>query len=170
MRQKVEGAAVKSTLVRNAKDFVKSNPFASAYSIAESRIVTAARVANQRSIQHFGRIGNRHRQRCHPRHQTDLNFELDTAHVPSQFTVSDVTSPSAHPFLHRQAAAAAGMWTVMVKASFKQLWSIRDFVRADDSIRQLPLAFVRMMLKRASDYCNLLQVLCSPQSTVPYSE
>jgi len=47
----------------------------------------------------------------------------------------------------------------VVKAPFTQLWSIHAFVRADEQIKQLPLAFVLMSGKRRIDYRYVLRAL-----------
>jgi len=47
----------------------------------------------------------------------------------------------------------------VVKAPFTQLWSIHAFVRIDDRVKQVPLAYVIMSGKRTSDYRGVLKAL-----------
>ena len=52
----------------------------------------------------------------------------------------------------------------VVKAPYTQLWSIHAFVRVDDCAKQVPLAYVIMSGKRASDYRAVLKAVLD-QST-----
>ena len=163
------GVAIKSTIVREVKDKAKVNPYQSAYSIAESCVSATPRVPNQHAVANLGRIGNRHRQHCRPRHPADLMFDLDLDHIPQEFDVGEISVNSKRHVLlltDRQLdlLARARCWFVdgkfiVVKAPFIQLWSIHAFVRVDDAIKQMPLAFVLMSSRRSKDYRAVLKVV-----------
>jgi len=87
---------VKATVVRDIKEKAKQLPFSSAFSIAESVVLGVNRVPNQRSVDLLGRIGNRIREKCRPKHPTDLKFDLNEEYVPPEFTTCDVTVGTIH--------------------------------------------------------------------------
>ena len=60
--------------------------------------------------------------------------------------------------------ARARTWFVdgtfyVVRSPFIQLWSIHAFVRIDESMKQLPLAFGLMSSRRSKDYGAVINVL-----------
>ena len=67
------------------------NPFTSAYSIAETVLLDAPGVPNQRSVDYLGRIANYSRQATRPRHPKRLDFQLSMEFVPASFVTFDVT-------------------------------------------------------------------------------
>jgi len=125
----------------------------------------------QRSVLNLGRIGNRHRQQFRPRHPASLDFEVDTAHVPPQFQLCDISVGAQRHLLlftarQLQLLSRALCWYVdgtfnVVKSPFTQL-----FVRCDDDVKQLPLAFLLMSSKRASDYRAVLPVRFSTSEAI----
>lgn len=163
------GLVVRSKTVRQIKDGCKTNPYNSAYTIAESCVSMLPNIPNQRSVQNLGRIGNRYRQNGRPRHPTDLDFELQKDHVPSVFDISDISvGPQRHLvfFSQRQlhVLSRARCWYVdgtfhVVKRPFIQLWSIHAFVRVDNSMKQIPLAFSLMSSRRFKDYSAVITVV-----------
>ena len=163
------GVVERAVAVRDVKENAKSNPYKSAYAIAESCLASAVAVPHQHPAQYLGRIGNRHRQQCRPRHPVDLAFELQNDHVPSQFDMSDINVGQQRHLLfftarQLQLLSRARCWYVdgtfnVVKPPFTQLWSIHAFVRADQAIKQVPLAFVLMSSRRFADYRSVLTVV-----------
>jgi len=160
------GATSRAAVVRDMKERAGANPFSSAYTIAESFVTSAQPAPNQRSVQLLGRIGNRHRQQRRTRHPVDLEFELQAEHVASQFTVADVMVGIQRHFgaVYRSSVAAVTSCALLVRgstwcgdrsAALIQRCSIHAFVRVDDAIKQVPLAFV-VMSRRA-----LITELCS---------
>jgi len=95
-------------------------------------------------------------------------------HVPSQFTVADVTvSMQRHLVLYTdrqlQLLRRAHCWYVdgtfyVVRRPFVQLCSIHAFVRVDDVIKQVPMAIVVMSRRRRVDYRAVLKVICDAMS------
>lgn len=163
------GTATKVKLVRDIKDKALTNPFQSAYTIAESLVTQVDRVPNQRPVDYLGRIGNRRRQQGRPRNPTDLHFELDMEHVPEEFEMVDITVGTRRHLLfftdqQLELLRTARRWYVdatfkVVKAPFKQLWSVHAFAKVDGEAKQLPLAFALMSGKRRRDYQCVLRAL-----------
>jgi len=163
------GAAVKAQVVRDIKENAKQNPFSSAYSIAETVLLDAPRVPNQRSVDYLGRIANYSRQATRPRHPKRLDFQLSMEFVPAAFATFDVTVGQKRHLAfatERQLGllCSAKRWYVdatfyVVRVPFVQLWSIHAFVKSDTSVKQVPLVFVLMSSKRSADYRAVLQVI-----------
>lgn len=165
----VSGAAVKARIVRDVKRAARRNPFTSAYTIAEKAVLNVPSVPNQRPVSYLGRIGNYSRQADRPHHPSDLTFDVNMEHVPSELHLLDVSvGPKRHLVLftdqQMRLLRKARCWYVdgtfhVVKAPFTQLWSIHAFVRIDDRVKQVPLAYVIMSGKRTSDYRGVLKAL-----------
>lgn len=163
------GTATKVKLVRDIKDKALTNPFQSAYTIAESLLTEVDKVPNQRPVDYLGRIGNRRRQQCRPRHPTDLKFDLVMEHVPEEFQIADISTNTRRHLLfytdqQLNLLTTARRWYVdatfkVAKAPFTQLWSIHAFAKVDGNVKQLPLAFALMSGKRCQDYRHVLRAL-----------
>ena len=163
----VSGAAVKARIVRDVKRAARRNPFTSAYTIAQKAVLNVPSLPNQRPVSYLGRIGNYSRQADRPHHASDLTFDVNIEHVPSELHLLDISvGPKRHSVLFTdqqiRLLRKARCWYVdgtfhVVKAPFTQL--LNAFVRIEDRVKQVPLTYVIMSGKRTSDYRGVLKAL-----------
>jgi len=103
-----------------------------------------------------------------PPEPTDLSFILDDTHIPTEFLVADITgstyrhlvfaTPEQLSFLSR-----AKTWYIdgtfhVVGKPFYQLFSIHAYVKSDDNVKQIPLAFAVMSGKKRKDYRKVIEL------------
>ena len=111
---------------------------------------------------HLARAANRLRQRLRPDDPKDLDFAIDEDHIPSDFLRADVRVKDRRHLVFATAQqleqlAKGKTWYIdgtfkLVRKPFTQLLTINAFVRAEESAKQVPLAFVLMSEKNNNDY------------------
>ena len=90
-----------------------------------------------------------------PDEPTSLQFDIDERHVAENFFQADISVGSCRK---------AKRWYIdgtfhVVKPPFYQLLSVHAFLRQDENIKQVPLAFFLMSGKHKVDYAAVLKTL-----------
>ena len=124
--------------------------FKSAGAIADEVLVahiTDAPCSAIPKVCNLARQANRKRQKTRPNDPTNLEFEIDTRHIPENFLQADVkvgdrrhlvfSTPEMLSLLSR-----AKMWYMdatfkVVREPFTQLFSIHAFVKQNDNVKQV---------------------------------
>ena len=106
----------------------------------------------------LAKAANYLRQQLRPSDPTDLNFEVDSNHIPEGFLRGD---NRRHLLFATDAQLStlsrAKNWYVdgtfkLCKAPFTQLLTVNAFVRSGDHAKQVPLVFALMSGKKKKDY------------------
>lgn len=119
------------------------------------------------------RAANRQRQKTRPHHPTSLDFEVNMEAIPDDFLRADIEVGCGERFRRHLLLAtekqlalltSAKQWFVdgtfkLVREPFKQLYSFHAFIKVEDQLKQVPLAFVVMSGKSRRDYEAVLKVL-----------
>ena len=116
------------------------------------------------------RIVNRVREKTRPEHPKTLNFIVNDLHVPENFIYKDIITCDGERHLilatPEQLKHLTEVKTIFFDATFKsvkkpfmQLASIHSFVKANDTMKQVPLAFIIMSRRKTSDYKIVLKTL-----------
>lgn len=110
----------------------------------------------------LAKAANYLRQRLRPSDPTDLNFEIDSNHIPEGFMRGDIKIGSRRHLIFATDAqlsvlSGAKNWYVdgtfkLCKAPFTQLLTVNAFVRREDHAKQVPLVFALMSGKKKKDY------------------
>jgi len=121
------------------------------------------------SVTNVARAANRYRHRLRPKHPSNLDFELQSEHIPDGFLQADIKIDDHRHLIFAtdymlQLLQRADTWYMdgtfrVVKWPFVQLFSIHAFVRTTEVIKQIPLCFVLMSAKRKRDYEAVLNVV-----------
>ena len=99
-------------------------------------------------------------------------FQLDLNFIPPNFLVKDTSRSDAKRHLvfatkeQLQLLAKAKRWYVdgtykIVKKPFEMLYSVHAFIRVDDNMKQVPLAFMLMSGRTERDYKKVHNALIS---------
>jgi len=121
------------------------------------------------SVINVARAANRYRHRLRPKHPSNLDFELQTEHVPDGFLQADIKIDGHRHLIFAtdymlQLLQRADTWYMdgtfkVVRSPFIQLFSIHAFVRTREVIKQIPLCFVLMSAKRKKDYKAVFNII-----------
>ena len=108
------------------------------------------------------RITNRCRQKMRPSEPTTLDFVVEENNIPQSFLKADVTSVQNRHFIFAtdeqlKLLSNARKWYIdgtfwIVKKPFYQLVSFHAFVKQNEDMKQVLLAFVLMSGKPQEDY------------------
>ena len=104
--------------------------------------------------ENIARAANHRRQRLRPKDPQDLEFELATDHIPSEFL------------------ARAKSWYInatfkLCRRPFSKLMTVNAFVRKDDHAKQVLLLFMLMSGHKKSDYRKVFEELIEILLSVP---
>ena len=123
------------------------------------------------------RAANRRHQRLRPKDPQDLEFELATDHIPSEFLRADLRFWSWRHLVFAtdqqlKFLARAKSWYIdatfkLCRRPFSQLMTVNAFIRKDDHIKQVPLLFMLMSERKKSDYCKVFKELIEILPSVP---
>jgi len=112
------------------------------------------------------RNANRVRQSMRPPEPTDLSFVLDETHIPSEFLVVNIigsrcrhlvfTTPEQLSFLSRAKTWYIDGTFYVVGKLLYQLLSVHAYVKSEDNVKQIPLAFAIMSGKKRKDYKKMI--------------
>ena len=90
-------------------------------------------------------------------------------HIPERFLQGDLTVDDKRHLVFAtdrqiEILGKSTVWFVdgtfdVVNEPYKQLYSIHAFVKSGDSIKQLPLVFMLMSRRQASDYESIFKLL-----------
>ena len=156
--------ALKVEITAKVKHQAKQEAFKPATLIVEEVMLATAPedVPNLPKIDLLTRTANRVRQAGRPKHPKSLDFNLIDTHCPDGFVKHDIKVGNQRHILFAsdqqlQLLATAKTWYMdgtfkVVRAPFKQLFSIHAFVRSDDDVKQIPLAFALMSRRQTADY------------------
>ena len=127
--------------------------------------------------ENIGRAANRHRQRLRPKDPQDLEFELATDRIPSEFLRADLRVRSRRHLVFAideqlEFLAHAKSWYInatfkLCRRPFSQLMMVNAFIRKDDHVKQVPLLFMLMSGRKKSDYCKVFEELIEILPSVP---
>ena len=123
------------------------------------------------------RHANRVRAQMRPKNPSDLNFELQPAHVPEGFLQHDLRVGDHRHLIFATALqlkhlAKAKLWCIdatfrVVGKPFHQLLSIHSFIRSGNTMKQVPLCFVIMSQRKTGDYEAVLRTIIQHLPTEP---
>ncbi|KAK3890532.1 hypothetical protein Pcinc_005506 [Petrolisthes cinctipes] len=117
------------------------------------------------------RTANRARQQLRPKHPTDLDFGIATAHIPSDFLQRDIHHEGHRhlifaSLLQLSFLSKSKIWFIdgifkVVREPFVQLVSIHSYIKFGDCTKQFPLLFVVMSQRKTTDYTAIMELLPS---------
>jgi len=161
-----------SYCVLQVKDLAMANVYQSAANITEQVMceeLTDRSCPALSSVANVARAANRHRHRLRPKHPSDLDFELQTQHIPDGFLQANLLIDGQRHLIFAtnymlQLLQTADTWYMdgtfkVVKSPFLQLFSIHAFVYTKEVIKQIPLCFVLMSARRKKDYKAVFNVI-----------
>lgn len=108
------------------------------------------------TISQLAKNANYGRAKERPKDPTDLLFQLNAEHIPESFIIEDIRigrTGRRHLVLltpdQLRLLKNCKVWFLdgtfhVVKVPFTQLYSVHCYMRKDDNIKQVPLAFVLM--------------------------
>lgn len=120
-------------------------------------------------VSNLQRTANRAREQLRPKHPADLDFELATSHIPSDFLQQDIHHEGQRHLLFASplqlsSLSKAKTWFIdgtfkVVREPFVQLLSIHSFIKSGDTTKQVPLLFIIMSRRKTTDYKVVLDAI-----------
>ena len=127
--------------------------------------------------ENIARAANCRRQRLRPKDPQDLEFELATDHIPSEFLRADLRFRSQRHLVFAtdqqlEFLARAKSWYInatfkLCRRPFSKLMTVNAFVRKDDHAKQVLLLFMLMSGHKKSDYRKVFEELIEILPSVP---
>ena len=166
-------AATTAQIYKDVKQRAKDNVFEPASAIVEgvyaANNIDTVPCPSLPKPANFQRCANRLRERMRPDEPTSLQFDIDERHVAENFFQADISVGSRRHLMFAtdnmlSKLREAKRWYIdgtshVVKPPFYQLLSVHAFLRQDENIKQVPLAFFLMSGKRKVDYAAVLKTL-----------
>ncbi|KAK3893255.1 hypothetical protein Pcinc_002939 [Petrolisthes cinctipes] len=153
------GAKLRAQAISLVKAAVRKDTYKSSGKIVTDTLLTLTTDEVQLpKVSNLQRTANRARQQLRPKHPTDLEFEIATAHIPSDFLQRDIhheghrhlifASPLQLSFLSK-----SKIWFIdgnfkVVREPFVQLVIIHSYIKFGDCTKQVPLLFEVMSQRR----------------------
>ena len=168
-----ESALAAAKVKAQVSQHALSRPFESAQSIVDSAIqlhlAPDAPTTAFPMLTSIARSANMRRQGTRPKNPDSLDFILNEDAVPAGFISADIkVGANRHILMMNETLKAllnsAQEWYIdatfrAVGLPFTQLWSVHAFLKHEQSVKQVPLAFCLMSGKSTEDYKAVLKAL-----------
>ena len=174
------GAALAAQITSKVKARAVADVFKPASAIVEDVLLEDLKDIPCPSLprpENIARAANRRRQRLRPKDPQDLEFELATDYMPSEFLRADLRVRSRRHLVFAtdqqlEFLARAKSWYVdatfkLCRKPFSQLMTVNAFVKKDDHAKQIPLLFVLMSGRKKSDYRKVFEELLEILPSAP---
>lgn len=167
------GAIVAAKIKQQVRSTAQGNVFQSAPSIVtsimEENVDLRMPGPSRPKTGNLVRMANYSRQKLRPEEPRSLDFEFPKDFIQPGFFREDIWVGDRRHMVFAtdeqlDTLSRAKAWFIdgtfkLVKKTFVQLVSVHGFIRAEDKMKQVPLAFALMSGKRTKDYRKVLTTL-----------
>ncbi|KAG0716479.1 hypothetical protein GWK47_009614 [Chionoecetes opilio] len=161
------GAQLRAQAISLVKAAAREDIYKSTGKIVTDTLLTLATDEVQLpKVSNLQRTANRAHQQLRPKHPTDLEFEIATAHIPSDFLQRDIHHEGHRHFifaspLQLSFLSKSKIWFIdgtfkVVREPFVQLVSIHSYIKSGDMHKASSAIIVVMSQQKTTDYTAIL--------------